>query len=166
MEKKKFYEVITLMSISFAGAVQGILFFILIFGFMIGNSLHGSNMVMQPFHQLISNKFQNDKLILQISDLCRDNQTEYEAECIWSYVNNHFNYSITSKVGHIKSPEYIIKEGGYCQEWSVFYGAILKNLNWDVVFQYIPEHVYVMACKEKMCCFFDQEIEPICRKYG
>lgn len=161
--QKKLYETLKILSLSFIGTVQGIILFIAIFGFLISGSLYGQNIFMQPYHQLISNNFKSDSLIKEISNLCKNNTTIYEAECIHTYVDNNFNYNLTN-TRFIKHPKEIIKSGGYCQEWSVFYAAILKNLNWNIQFIYIPGHVYVMGCKNDTCCNFDQAKDIICLK--
>ena len=115
----------------------------------------------------VANSWSEDPLIQTVSYFCSDNNELKEVFCINRYVKENFNYTNHGLLGGVrKNPKELMEVGGVCRDWSIFYAAILKNLNISYEYQFEVEgifsfkkrdgHVFIYVYPEGYSCFLDQ----------
>ena len=91
-----------------------------------------------------------------VSKFCSWKNNDIDSvKCVYNFIidNNLFNYTVTHD---IIMPDNLLKTGGDCKSWSVFYMSIFNQMGYKSKSIHTDGHVYINVYNENFYCNVDQ----------
>lgn len=80
-----------------------------------------------------------------------------KAICVQEFLCKHYNYSANRLFNDVAdSPESLLKEGGVCRDYAIFYKSVLDDLKINNYLKTEPKHVYGIICIDDNAYQIDQ----------